>query len=74
LSYYFRLLPVVWGPCSTRLKIVAGPVAAVLSATLVAWLRTRVGDVRPVLTDERGEEVVVEAKNVRGLVRMGLSS
>jgi hypothetical protein len=33
----------------------------------LSGLRTRPGDVRLVLTDERGEEIVVEAKNVRCL-------
>jgi Effector Associated Constant Component 1 len=55
------------GPVLDVLRIVADPAAAVLSATLVAWLRTRLGNLRLVLTDERGEEFVVEATHVRGL-------
>jgi len=55
------------GPVLDALRIVADPAAAVLSATLVAWLRTRLGNVRLVVTDERGEEIVVEATHVRGL-------
>lgn len=61
------------GPVLDGLAIVADPVAAVLSAALVAWLRTRVGDVRLVLTPERGSTVEIAATRVRGLGADGVA-
>ena len=61
------------GPVLDGLAIVADPVAAVLSASLVAWLRTRVGDIRVVLTPERGPTVEITARRVRGLDAEGVA-
>jgi hypothetical protein len=44
-----------------------------LSAALVAWLRTRVGDIKLVLTPERGPTVEIAAKRVRGLDADGVA-
>jgi hypothetical protein len=61
------------GPVLDALQIVADPAAGVLTASLVAWLKTRVGNVRLVLTPEHGDTVKVEAKNVRGLDAAGFA-
>jgi hypothetical protein len=55
------------GPVLDALHIVGNPAAAVLTASLVAWLKTRVGNVRLVLTLGSGGKVELEAKNVRRL-------
>lgn len=54
------------GPLLDALQV-AGPAAGVVSASLVAWLRTRVGDVRLVVTAKNGKKVELQAKNVRSL-------
>ena len=61
------------GPVLDGLAIVADPVAAVLSASLVAWLRTRVSDIRVVLTPEHGPTVEIAATRVRGLDAEGVA-
>jgi len=55
------------GPTLDALQIVAGPAAGVLTASLLAWLKTRVGNVRLVLTLDHGSKVELDAKNVRAL-------
>ncbi len=55
------------GPVLEALEIVATPAAGVLTASLVAWLRSRVGDVKLVVTPKQGERVELTAKNVQSL-------
>ncbi|MGH3708362.1 MAG: effector-associated constant component EACC1 [Pseudonocardiaceae bacterium] len=61
------------GPVLDALEIVADPAAGVLGAAIVAWLKTRVGNVRLVVTASGGETITVEAKNVRGLNPAGVT-
>ena len=61
------------GPVLDALEIVADPVAGVLGAAIVAWLKTRVGDVRLVVAASGGEIIKVRAKNVRGLTPAGVT-
>lgn len=61
------------GPILDALQIVADPAAAVLAAALVAWVRSRVGAVRLVLTPKHGGKVEVDARKVRGLDADGLA-
>jgi hypothetical protein len=62
------------GPVLEVLEVVAGPAAGVLTASLVAWLRTRVGDVKLVVTPRQGERIELQAENVRSLDAEGLSA
>lgn len=57
------------GPVLDALQVVADPAAAVLAASLVAWLKTRVGNVRLVLTPKRGGKVELEASEVQDLTQ-----
>jgi hypothetical protein len=55
------------GPVLEALQIASGPVAAAVSASLVSWLRTRVGDVKLTVTSRDGRTMQLEASKVRGL-------
>lgn len=61
------------GPVLDALRIVAEPTAAVLTASLIAWIRSRVGAVRLVLTSRRGIKLELDARKVRGLDADGLA-
>lgn len=62
------------GPVLEVLEVVAAPAAGVLTASLVAWLRSRVGDVKLIVTPRQGERIEVQAKNVRSLDAAELSA
>jgi hypothetical protein len=51
------------GPVLDALEAVATPAAGVLTASVVAWLRTRVGDVHLVVTPKKGPKVELSAKS-----------
>jgi hypothetical protein len=55
------------GPVLDALEVVADPAAAVLTASLVAWLKTRVGNVRLVLASASGSKVELDASKVQDL-------
>lgn len=55
------------GPVLEALEVVTGPAAGVMTASVVAWLRSRVGDVKLIVTPRRGERIELQAKNVRSL-------
>ncbi|HEY6422701.1 MAG TPA: hypothetical protein VIY28_05500 [Pseudonocardiaceae bacterium] len=55
------------GTVLDALRVVADPAAAVLTASMVAWLKTRVSDVRLVLTLRHGGTMELEAKKVQSL-------
>jgi Effector Associated Constant Component 1 len=55
------------GPVLEALRIVADPASGVLTAVVLAWLRTRVGSVRLVLRRPSVGSVELEASHVRGL-------
>lgn len=55
------------GPLLEALQVTAGPVAAAFSASVVAWLRSRVGNVRLVITTKEGEKFDFRSKNVHGM-------
>lgn len=61
------------GPVLDALRIVADPAAAVLAASLVAWLKSRVGAVRLVLKPRSGGEVELDVSSVRGLNTLALA-
>ncbi len=62
------------GPVLEALEVVTGPAAGVMTASVVAWLRSRVGDVKLIVTPRRGERIELQAKNVRSLDAEELSA
>ncbi|WIM94057.1 hypothetical protein ACTOB_006057 [Actinoplanes oblitus] len=61
------------GTGTDTLQVVAGSVSSAFVASLVAWLRTRVGAVRLVMRDREGAEITLEARTVRALDTAGLA-
>jgi Effector Associated Constant Component 1 len=55
------------GPVLEALRIVADPAAGVLTAVLLAWLKTRVSSVRLKLRRPNGDSVELEASHVPGM-------
>lgn len=65
--------PGALGPLLETLEIIGDPAAAALAAALVAWLRTRVGNVTVKLEKNKdGGSATVEAVKVRGLDAQGV--
>jgi hypothetical protein len=59
--------PDTLGPVLDALQIVAGPAAAVVSAALIAWVKSRSGNVKLVLKLQRGGSAELDASQVRSL-------
>ncbi|MEV6300123.1 hypothetical protein AB0M02_12035 [Actinoplanes sp. NPDC051861] len=59
------------GPGVDALQIVAGSVSSAFVASLVAWLRTRVGAVRVVVKSKDGAQIELDAKTVGALDAAG---
>ena len=55
------------GPTLEALQILANPAAAALAASLVAWLKHRVGSVHLVVKDGTGSQIELKSGHVRNL-------
>ncbi len=62
------------GPTLEALEILAGPAAAALAASLVAWLRHRVGSVHLVVKNDAGDEIKLTSNHVKGLDAAAISN
>ncbi|MCW2135634.1 hypothetical protein BXY51_000156 [Actinoplanes cyaneus] len=61
------------GPAGDALQIVAASAGSAFVAVLVAWLRTRVGAVKVVVTGRNGAKIELDAKTVKALDAAALS-